>query len=106
MSGAALTCSVDLLQQLAVGIDDGAPRARDRELLELARAGQLSWYDAGYLEFALRLGLPLASKDAPRARMPASQDAKLRKAGQGSSWPCSGGRARAGPDRTDLGANV
>jgi hypothetical protein len=42
MSGAALTRSVNLLQQIAVGIDDAAPQARDRELLELARAGQLS----------------------------------------------------------------
>jgi predicted nucleic acid-binding protein len=40
--------------------------------LDLARRERLTVYDAAYLELALRLGLPLASKDA-----------KLREAGAG-----------------------
>ena len=50
---------------------EGAERAF-RELLDLARRERLTVYDAAYLELALRLGLPLASKDA-----------KLREAGAG-----------------------
>jgi predicted nucleic acid-binding protein len=70
LSVAGLTRSVSLLQRLAVAIDsEGAERAF-RELLDFARGESLTVYNAGYLELALRLGLPLASKDA-----------KLRKAG-------------------------
>ena len=72
LSVVGLTRSVSLLQRLAVSIDsEGAERAF-RELLDLARAERLTVYDAAYLELALRLGLPLASKDA-----------KLRKVGAG-----------------------
>ena len=72
LSVVGLTRSVSLLQRLALSIDsEGAERAF-RELLDLARAERLTVYDAAYLELALRLGLPLASKDA-----------KLRKVGAG-----------------------
>ncbi len=64
MSGAALTRSVNLLQQLAVGIDDAAHQRAFGDLLSLARRERLTVYDAAYLELALRLGVPLASKDA------------------------------------------
>ncbi|HYZ26362.1 MAG TPA: type II toxin-antitoxin system VapC family toxin [Geminicoccaceae bacterium] len=64
LSVAGLTRSVSLLQRLAVAIDpEGSDRAL-RELLDLARSERLTVYDAAYLELALRLGLPLASKDA------------------------------------------
>jgi predicted nucleic acid-binding protein len=64
LSVAGLTRSVTLLQRLAVALDpEGSDRAF-RELLDLARSERLSMYDAAYLELALRLGLPLASKDA------------------------------------------
>ena len=72
LSAAGLTRSVDLLQRLAVAIDaEGSDRAF-RELLDLARSHRLTVYDAAYLDLALRLGVPLASKDA-----------KLRKAAAG-----------------------
>ena len=72
LSVAGLTRSVSLLQRLAVAIDpEGSDRAF-REVLDLARSERLIVYDAAYLELALRLGLPLASKDA-----------KLRKAATG-----------------------
>ena len=64
LSVAGLTRSVSLLQRLAVAIDpEGSDRAF-RELLDRARSERLTVYDAAYLELALRLGLPLASKDA------------------------------------------
>ena len=72
LSVAGLTRSVSVLQRLAVAIDpEGSDRAF-REVLDLARSERLTVYDAAYLELALRLGLPLASKDA-----------KLRKAATG-----------------------
>jgi predicted nucleic acid-binding protein len=63
LSVAGLTRSVALLQGLAVAIDaEGSERAF-RDLLDLARSERLTVYDAAYLELALRLGVPLASKD-------------------------------------------
>jgi len=59
---AGLSRSVNLLQQLAIAIDpEGSDRAF-RDILDLARSERLTAYDAAYLELALRLGLPLASK--------------------------------------------
>jgi predicted nucleic acid-binding protein len=64
LSIAGLTRSITLLQRLAVALDpEGSDRAL-RELVDLARSERLTVYDAAYLELALRLGLPLASKDA------------------------------------------
>jgi predicted nucleic acid-binding protein len=63
LSVAGLTRSVDLLRRLAVAIDPEGSECAFRELLELARSERLIVYDAAYLELALRLGLPLASKD-------------------------------------------
>jgi predicted nucleic acid-binding protein len=55
---------VALLQRLTVALDaEGTDRAF-HDLLELARSERLTVYDAAYLELALRLGVPLASKDA------------------------------------------
>ena len=72
LSVAGLSRSVNLLKQFAVAIDhEGSDRAF-REILDLARSERLTAYDAAYLELALRLGLPLASKDV-----------KLRKAAAG-----------------------
>ena len=72
LSVVGLTRSVSLLQRLAVSIDSEGTERAFRELLDLARAERLTVYDAAYLELALRLGLPLATKDA-----------KLRKVGAG-----------------------
>jgi predicted nucleic acid-binding protein len=64
LSAAGLTRSVALLQRLTVALDaEGIDRAF-HDLLELARSERLTVYDAAYLELALRLGVPLASKDA------------------------------------------
>ena len=54
---------VERLAPLPLAVDSAAPAAI--RLLELARQHGLSAYDAGYLELALRLGIPLASSDGP-----------------------------------------
>jgi predicted nucleic acid-binding protein len=64
LSVAGLTRSVGLLQRLAVAIDPKGSERAFPELLDLARSERLTVYDAAYLELALRLRLPLASKDA------------------------------------------
>jgi predicted nucleic acid-binding protein len=64
LSVAGLTRSVGLLQRLAVALDPEGSERAFRELLDLARSERLTVYDAAYLELALRLGLPLASKDS------------------------------------------
>ena len=54
---------IALLETLAIVVDEEtAPRAFGR-VLDLAREERLTAYDAAYLELAMRLGLPLASKD-------------------------------------------
>jgi predicted nucleic acid-binding protein len=52
-----------LLQALPITIDDETATRAWHESLHLARAHQLSVYDAAYLELALRRGLPLATLD-------------------------------------------
>ena len=55
---------IALLETLEIVVDEEtASRALGR-VLDLARAERLTAYDAAYLELAMCLGLPLASKDA------------------------------------------
>lgn len=51
------------VNSLPIEIDDATTARAWTEVLSLARAHQLSAYDATYLELALRRGLPLASLD-------------------------------------------
>lgn len=53
-----------LLETLAIVVDEETPSRALGRVLDLARAEQLTAYDAAYLELAIRLGVPLASKDA------------------------------------------
>ena len=55
---------IALLETLDVVIDEAMPSRALGRVLDLARAEQLTAYDAAYLELAMRLGIPLASKDA------------------------------------------
>jgi predicted nucleic acid-binding protein len=55
---------IALLETLDVVIDDETPSRALGRVLDLARAERLTAYDAAYLELAMRLGIPLASKDA------------------------------------------
>ena len=54
---------IELLETLEIVVDEEtATRALGR-VLDLAREERLTAYDAAYLELAMRLGIPLASKD-------------------------------------------
>ena len=55
---------IALLEILVVIIDEETPSRAIGGVLDLARAERLTAYDAAYLELAMQLGIPLASKDA------------------------------------------
>jgi predicted nucleic acid-binding protein len=54
---------VDLIDTLAIEIEEQTSSRALHDVLDLARGEALTAYDASYLELAMRLGLPLASKD-------------------------------------------
>lgn len=53
-----------LLDSLPISVQQESPERTLREILALARDRQLSTYDASYLDLAMRLGLPIATKDS------------------------------------------
>jgi predicted nucleic acid-binding protein len=54
---------ISLLDSLAVAVDAEMTRHAFGRILDLARSERLSGYGASYLELAMRLGVPLATKD-------------------------------------------
>jgi len=54
---------IALLEALVIVVDEETPSRAFGRVLDLAREERLTAYDAAYLELAMRLGLPLASKD-------------------------------------------
>jgi predicted nucleic acid-binding protein len=54
---------VVLVDSLTISIDAETPVRAKHQTLSLARAHNLSAYDASYLELAMRRGLPLATLD-------------------------------------------
>jgi predicted nucleic acid-binding protein len=52
-----------VLEALDITTDDQTQKHAARSTLGLARQHDLSVYDSAYLELAMRMGLPLASKD-------------------------------------------
>ncbi len=54
---------VALLLELPVAIDEETPQRALNEVLALARSEGLTTYEASYLELAMRLGVPLATRD-------------------------------------------
>lgn len=62
-SEAKATAFLSLLKRLPIMADSETIVRAWRESLSLARAHELSVYDASYLEVALRRGLPLATLD-------------------------------------------
>jgi len=54
---------IDLISALEILIDEEAPGRAFAQVLDLARSERLTAYDATYLELAMRIGLPLATKD-------------------------------------------
>ena len=57
-----------ILGDLDIRVDPDLPGRAFRDVLPLARERRLTTYDATYLELAMRLGLPLATKDKALAR--------------------------------------
>jgi predicted nucleic acid-binding protein len=54
---------VGILDELDIQVDPYVPGRALRDVLPLARAQRLTTYDAAYLELAMRLGLPIATKN-------------------------------------------
>jgi predicted nucleic acid-binding protein len=54
---------INLLLQLPIFVEHGSPERVTKDLLGLARAHDLSSYDASYLDLAMKKGLPLATSD-------------------------------------------
>lgn len=54
---------IALLETLEIVVDEETWSRAFNRILDLAREEQLTAYDASYLELAMRLGIPLASKD-------------------------------------------
>jgi predicted nucleic acid-binding protein len=54
---------IELLETLMIDPDEGTPGRAFSRVLDLARSERLTAYDAAYLELAMRLGVPLATKD-------------------------------------------
>jgi predicted nucleic acid-binding protein len=63
ISYAKITEFLTLLQHLNIKIDNETSMRGFREILSLAHSEHLTTYDAAYLELAMRLGFPLATKD-------------------------------------------
>ena len=57
-----------ILGDLDIRVDPDLPGRAFRDILPLARERKLTTYDATYLELAMRLGLPLATKDRALGR--------------------------------------
>ena len=63
MMPADVSTRLELIGDLPIGIDNETPLRALHEILALARAHNLTTYDATYLELAIRRGLPLATND-------------------------------------------
>ncbi len=60
---ADVSTRLELIGDLPIVTDDETPIRALREILAIARAENLTTYDAAYLELAIRRGLPLATND-------------------------------------------
>jgi predicted nucleic acid-binding protein len=67
---------INLLSQLPILVQYDEPERGMKDLLALARAHELSSYDASYLDLAMKRGLPLATLDKKLRR--AAKAIKLR----------------------------
>jgi predicted nucleic acid-binding protein len=61
--------SLELLASLSIRIDEETAYRAFHEICQLAYTEKLTSYDASYLELALRLGVPLATKDKAMAKV-------------------------------------
>lgn len=69
ISYAKISEFITLLQNLNIKTDYETSIRGFREILSLAHAEKLTTYDAAYLELAMRMGLPLATKDTDLAKI-------------------------------------
>lgn len=69
ISYAQLVQYVELMDRLPIQIDEETAHYSFREIISLAHTEKLTTYDASYLELAMRLGLPLATKDKALAKV-------------------------------------
>ena len=67
---------INLLLQLPILVQQEGPEKAMKDLLALARAHELSIYDASYFDLAMKKGLSLATLDKKLRR--AAKAAKLR----------------------------
>lgn len=63
LSEADSTRFITLLSQLPIVVEADGPERMMKEILALARANDLSSYDASYLDLAMRRGFPIATLD-------------------------------------------
>jgi predicted nucleic acid-binding protein len=68
LSEASVVRFLELMGGLPITIEQEAPERMLKEIVSLAREHGLSTYDASYLDLAMRLGLPIATRDEPLAR--------------------------------------
>ena len=66
--------AIAILARLPIEIDRSPD---DAELMRIARRRRLTAYDAAYLELALRLDLPLATRDARLAKAAREENAAM-----------------------------
>jgi predicted nucleic acid-binding protein len=69
ITSSEIRLATSLLEKLPIEINEEATQKGFHEILSLARDEKLTAYDATYLELALRLGFPLATKDQLLARV-------------------------------------
>ena len=63
ITSADVSTRLELIGDLPIVTDDETPQRALHEVLAIARAENLTTYDAAYLELAIRRGLPLATND-------------------------------------------
>lgn len=68
LSEASVVRFLELVGGLPITVEQETPARMLKEIVALAREHGLSTYDASYLDLAMRLGLPIATRDASLAR--------------------------------------
>ena len=66
-----------LLSQLPILVQHESPERAMKDILNLARAHDLSSYDASYLDLAMKKGLPLATLDKKMRKAAKSMNVEL-----------------------------
>jgi predicted nucleic acid-binding protein len=63
LSQASVVRFLELLSGLPISVEQEPPERMLKEIVSLAREHRLSTYDASYLDLAMRLDLPLSTRD-------------------------------------------